>query len=130
VQGIRVIKSLSKNEYENRRYDKVNTALSRDERRAGIIMGSVNPIMTMLMNLGIAGVVALSAQRIANAESQATTVIAFMQYFTLISMAMMTLSRVFVSYTKCSASAGRILEILENPDRFFVTENSEKRDTG
>ena len=130
VQGIRVIKSLSKNEYENRRYDKVNTELSRDERRAGIIMGSVNPIMTMLMNLGIAGVVALSAQRIANAESQATTVIAFMQYFTLISMAMMTLSRVFVSYTKCSASAGRITEILENPDRFFVTENSEKRDTG
>ena len=33
-------------------------------------------------------------------------------------------------FTKCSASAGRILEILENPDRFFVTENREKRDTG
>ena len=36
AQGIRVIKALSKNDYENRRYDKVNLRLSRDERKAHI----------------------------------------------------------------------------------------------
>jgi ATP-binding cassette subfamily B protein len=35
VQGIRVIKALSRGEHENRRYDKVNRSLSRDEVRAG-----------------------------------------------------------------------------------------------
>jgi len=120
TQGIRVIKALSKNDYENRRYDTVNRRLSADERRAGIIMGIVNPAMTMLMNLGIAAVVALSALRVSKNLSSPATVIAFMQYFTLISMAMMSLSRIFVMYTKCAASARRIAEVIETPDRFYV----------
>ncbi len=127
AQGIRVIKALSKNEYENRRYDAVNSALSKEERRAGIIMGVVNPIMTLLMNLGIAAVVAVAAICVAKGVSSAATVIAFMQYFTLISMAMMSLSRMFVMYTKCAASAKRISEVLETPDRFYVTEKCEQK---
>ncbi len=115
VQGIRVIKALSKNDYENRRYDKTNRALSKDERYAGTVMGIVNPVMTMLMNFGITAVVAMSASRVANHNSDPETVIAFMQYFTLISMAMMTVSRMFVMYTKCAASAGRIAEVLNTP---------------
>ncbi len=111
-QGIRVIKALSKNDYENRRYDKVNSKLSANERRAGIIMGAVNPIMTLLMNAGIIGVIALSAALVSSGKSEPETVVAFMQYFTLISMAMMTVSRIFVMYTKCAASARRIAEVL------------------
>lgn len=130
AQGIRVIKALSKNEYENRRYDKVNADLSRAERRAGTIMGSVNPIMTLLMNLGITAVVALAAFRVAEGKSEAPTIIAFMQYFTLISMSVMSLSRIFVSYTKCAASARRIAEVLDTPDDYFVTDKTEIRDTG
>ncbi len=124
AQGIRVIKALSKNEYENARYDKVNLKLSKDETHAGTIMGSVNPIMTLLMNLGIATVVAISAYRVNAGTSSPATVIAFIQYFTLISMAMMSLSRIFVMYTKSSASARRIAQVLETPDRFFVTEDT------
>lgn len=122
TQGIRVIKALSKNEYENRRFDEANRRLSRDERTAGTIMSIPNPVMTLLMNLGIAGVVALSATRIANHQSSAATVIAFMQYFTLISMAMMALSRMFVMFTKCAASAKRISYVIETPNKFFVSE--------
>jgi len=128
TQGIRVIKALSKNDYENRRYDAVNLELSKKERRAGTIMGSVNPIMTLLMNLGITAVVAISAFTVAKGISTPATVIAFVQYFTLISMAMMVISRIFVMYTKCAASANRIAEVLETPDRFFVTEDDSPAD--
>ena len=121
TQGIRVIKALSKNDYENRRYEAVNAALSRDERRAGTVMGIVNPVMTLLMDLGIASVVAFAAIRVSAGTSSPATVIAFMQYFTLISMAMMSISRIFVMYTKCSASAKRISEVLDTPDSFTVT---------
>ncbi len=123
TQGIRVIKALSKNDYENRRYDEVNLALSKEERKAGTIMGSVNPIMTLLMNLGITAVVAVSAFTVQKGISTPATVIAFVQYFTLISMAMMVISRIFVMYTKCAASANRIAEVLETPDGFFITED-------
>ena len=120
AQGIRVIKALSKTEYEHRRYDKVNHALSSDEKRAGITMGMVHPIMTILMNGGIVAVVALAAGRVDAGTSDPETVIAFMQYFTQISMAMMALSRMFVMYTKCAASARRISEVLNAPEDLVV----------
>ena len=44
VQGVRVIKALSKNEYENRRYDVFNKKLVENERRASIVMNAANPI--------------------------------------------------------------------------------------
>ncbi len=128
AQGIRVIKALSKIDYENVRYDKANLTLRRNEAKAGTIMGIVNPVMTLLMNIGIVAVVAASAYFVANKTSSATTVIAFMQYFTLISMAMMTLSRMFVMYTKCAASAKRILQVMEQDGEFKVVEDDGKGD--
>ncbi|MBE6632951.1 MAG: ABC transporter ATP-binding protein [Ruminococcaceae bacterium] len=116
AQGIRVIKALSKNDYENRRYDRVNRTLSHDERVAGTVMGVVNPVMNLLMNCGITAVVALSAQRVVGHRSDPETVIAFMQYFHLISMAMMSVSRMFVMYTKCAASSERIAQVLNAPE--------------
>ncbi len=124
VQGIRVIKALSKNDYENRRYDAVNTALVADETHAGTVMGVVNPIMTLFMNCGITAVVAMSASRVAGHHSDPETVIAFMQYFTLISMAMMSVSRIFVMYTKCAASARRIAEVMDTPVDLSVQDAS------
>ncbi len=120
AQGIRVIKALSKSEYEHRRYDKVNRALVSDEKRAGITMGLANPVMTFFMNAGIVAVVAMSATRVANHQSDPETVIAFMQYFTLISMAMMSVTRIFMMYTKSSASARRIAEVIETEQDLTV----------
>ena len=129
AQGIRVIKALSKVDYENARYDRANMTLRKNESKAGIIMGVVNPVMTLLMNIGIVAVIAVSAYFVANNTSSATTVIAFMQYFTLISMAMMSLSRMFVMYTKCAASANRISRVLERVSELVTVEDDGKGDS-
>lgn len=126
--GIRVIKALSKNEHENKRYDRVNRTLSAKEKKAGITMGIVNPVMTLLMNLGIAAVVAVAAIRVSQGLSSTATVIAFMQYFTLISMAMMSLSRMFVMYTKCAASANRISEVLNTKSYLNLSDDHSQHD--
>lgn len=112
VQGIRVIKALSKTLYEHKRYDNVNRVLVNDEIKAGSVMSGIHPVMTMFMNAGSVAVVAISAMRVSDSLSSPETVIAFMQYFTLISMAMMSVTRMFMMYTKCSASAKRIEEVL------------------
>jgi ATP-binding cassette subfamily B protein len=79
-QGIRVIKALSKEDYENRRFREKNEALSGAECKASIVMGIPHPIMTLVMNLGMCAVILISANRVAINESSAATVIAFMQY--------------------------------------------------
>ena len=119
-QGIRVIKALSKTDYEHKRYDKVNKALSQKETKAGVIMGSVHPIMTMFMNGGSVAVIALGAVFASRGKSEPETIIAFMQYFTQITMAMMAVTRMFVMYTKCSASALRISEVLSCPEDISI----------
>lgn len=125
TQGIRVIKALSKADYEHRRFDQVNRALVKDERRASIVMGSVHPVMDVLMNGGIVAVVAISASRVSAGTSDPETVIAFMQYFTQISMAMMSLTRMFTMYTKSAASARRIAEVLDAPEDLTVKSEEE-----
>ncbi len=127
-QGMRVIKALSKIEHENSRFDKANTALVRNEKRVGMTMGLVNPTMTGLMNIGITLVVALCALRVSKGLSSAENVIAFMQYFTQISMALMTVTRIFTSYTKASASAVRIVEVLETPVDITITTKADFAD--
>lgn len=124
-QGIRVIKALSKSEHEHNRFDKVNRKLVSDEQRAGITMGAVNPVMTVLMNLGIVAVIAFSAARVQGGRSDPETVIAFMQYFTLISMAMMSVTRIFVMYTKSSASARRIAEVIDTENDLTLKSEDE-----
>ena len=125
TQGIRVLKALSKTEYEHRRYDEVNKTLIRDETRAGVIMGSMNPIMNLFMNFGSVAVIALGAYRVSGGLSKPETIIAFMQYFTQISMAMMSLNRIFVMYTKCAASAGRIAEVLNTEEDVVIGSKEE-----
>ena len=123
AQGIRVIKALSKINYENARYDRANLELKKNETKAGIIMGIANPVMNLLMNMGIVGVVAVSAYFVARNQSSTTSVIAFMQYFTLIAMSMMALSRMFVMYTKCAASAKRIYQVMEEENELKLCED-------
>ncbi len=120
IQGIRVIKALSKTDYEHGRYDKVNRALSNDEIHAGVITGTVNPIMTMFMNMGSVCVIALGAVRVSKGLSNPETVIAFIQYFTLISNALLSVTRMFVMFTKCAASSKRIEEVFDAEEEICI----------
>ncbi len=124
AQGIRVIKALSKTEHEHRRFDRVNRVLVRDEKRAALTMGVVNPVMNLLMNLGITFVVLLGAYRVSGHESLPGNIVSFTQYFTMISTAMMSVTRIFVMFTKSAASAGRIQEVVDAaPDLCVLSED-------
>ena len=111
-QGIRVIKALSREDYERRRYDEVNKALVAREQKAGVTMALSQPLMSLFLNLGLVGVILLGAFLVSDGVSEPGRIIAFIQYFTLMSTAMTVITRIFVQITKSSASANRIGEVL------------------
>lgn len=125
AQGIRVIKALSKTDYERRRFDGVNAGLASIEGKTNAAMSLANPLMNLFMNLGITTVVAVGAFRVNGGASEPGKIIAFIQYFTLISMAMMSVSRIFLIISKASASAERIEEVLATP-RDLEVESTDK----
>lgn len=115
MTGVRVIKALSKTEYEKERFDEVNQEVVRRDQHAGAIMATTNPVMSLLLNLGLTAVVVVGAFRVNAGVSKAGKIIAFLSYFTIILNAMMMISRLFMIYSKGAASAKRIEEILETP---------------
>ena len=125
AQGIRVIKALTKQDYEYRRYDKVNRDLAYIEGKTNSIMSSANPVMNFFMNLGLVCVVFVGAYRVNGGNSEPGHIISFIQYFTLISMAMTSITRIFVIWSKANASASRIAEVLDTPEGLPVSESSD-----
>jgi ATP-binding cassette subfamily B protein len=112
AQGIRVIKALSKDAHERERFDVANRDLVAIEKKADLTMGLSRPIMQLFFNLGLVATVLVGAYRVNNGTSDPGSIIAFLQYFTMISLAMITLTRIFVVYSKGIASAKRVDEVL------------------
>ena len=112
MAGIRVIKALSKDEYEKSCFDKINKEVVQTEKQATLLMNITGPVMNFLLNAGLTLVVVVGAFRVNRGLTQTGTIIAFLSYFTLILIALMAVSRLFTMYSKGAASARRIAEVL------------------
>lgn len=112
AQGIRVIKSLSKKDYEKNRFEQVNQKLEQETVEANRKMAIVNPGINLFLNLGLFGVILLGAYRISIGVSSTGKIIAFMSYFTIMSRAMMMIGRIFIMTSQGLASVQRIEEVL------------------
>ncbi len=115
ITGIRVIKALSKTDHERQRFAEVNAEVARRETVAGVTMSLTNPMMNLFLNLGLTLVIIVGAYRVNAGLSETGKIIAFMTYFTIILNAMMSITRMFVMFSRGSASANRIAEILDTP---------------
>lgn len=118
--GVRVIKALSKTEYEKGRFDEVNREVVSRETKAGTVMSVTNPMMNLLLNLGMTAVVLVGAFLVNGGLSQPGTILGFMSYFTIILGAVMGISRIFTGFSKGSASANRIAAVLDTPEDLQV----------
>lgn len=116
ITGIRVIKALSKTTYEKQRFSVVNSEVVKREKRAGITMALTNPMMNLFLNLGLTLVIIVGAYRVNAGLTQPGKIIAFLTYFTIILNAMLSITRMFVLYSKGTASAGRICQVLDTPE--------------
>lgn len=115
MTGVRVIKALSKTEYEKERFDETNRDVVENERRAERLMAITNPSMNLLCNLGLTLVIIVGAYRVNAGIIGSGKIIAFLSYFTIILNALMMVTRLFVMYSKGAASAKRISEVLDTP---------------
>ncbi len=122
IAGIRVIKALSRTEHEKERFSKVNEEAAGSESKAGMVMAVTNPLMNLLLNLGLTLVVAAGAWRVNMGLTQPGKIIAFLTYFTIILNAMMSITRIFVLISKGAASFGRIEEVMETPKDLLLRE--------
>ncbi|MBE6561008.1 MAG: ABC transporter ATP-binding protein [Ruminococcaceae bacterium] len=122
AQGIRVIKALTKEESEKERFHEANADLTKREMTSSLTMAITNPMMNLFMNIGLVVVIVVGAYRVNGGYSEPGIILAFMTYFTLISTAMMSITRMFIMVSRGTASASRIAEVLDTPADMAVEE--------
>ena len=115
ITGIRVIKALSKTEYEKQRFHSVNSELTAVDQKAGAVSAITNPAASLTLNLGLTIVVLIGAWRVNDGQMKPGVIVAFLQYFTMILNAMLGVTRIFVMWSKGEASAKRVAQVLDTP---------------
>jgi ATP-binding cassette subfamily B protein len=128
ITGIRVIKALSKTEYEKKRFHTVNEQLTAIDQKAGTITAITNPTASLTLNLGLTLVVVIGAFRVNSGECEPGVIVAFLQYFTMILNAMLGITRIFVMYSKGEASARRVASVLETEEDLTIMTSEEKEE--
>ena len=120
MTGVRVIKALSKTEYEKTKFDEANRDLVKKDQRASQLMAISNPVMNLLLNLGLTAVILVGAFRVNLGLTEPGQIIAFLSYFAIILNALMMVTRLFTLYSKGAASANRIESILVMPEELVI----------
>ena len=128
MDGIRVIKALSKSEYERKRFEKINESIYASDRKAATVTGLSSPLMSLVLNLGLVLAVVIGAFRVYQSQAEPGVIIAFLSYFTIILNAMIMVTRLFMNLSKGLASAKRLNEVFVS-DTEEYTQGSKKIET-
>lgn len=121
IAGIRVIKALSKENFEKERFHKINKEVVDRERLAIVTTALTNPVMNFFLNIGLVLVILTGAYRVSQGLAEVGTILAFMTYFTIILNALMSISRMFVVVSRAVASGERISSVLDGEDEMNLS---------
>lgn len=115
MQGIRVVKSFVREEYEKQKFEKAAEDVRRDFTRAEKILAFNNPIMQFCLYVNILLIMTFGAYTIVTTQGLNFNVgqlSSLMVYSFQTLMSLMMLSMVFVMITIADESAHRIVEVL------------------
>lgn len=120
--GVRVIKALSKEDYEKEKFRKINKDVIDLELKSGYTMSILNPIINFLLNAGLVMVIVIGAIRVNGGDLLPGKILAFTTYFTIILNATLSITRIFTMLSRSIASAKRIEYIMSFSKDLEVSE--------
>lgn len=113
LTGIRVIRAFDRINYEKARFKKSNDDLTETAIKANKIMAVLMPGIQIILNFTTISIVWFGAKRINLGEMQVGSLMAYIQYASLILFSFVMMSMLFVMIPRASASAKRINEVLD-----------------
>lgn len=119
VTGARVVKAYVKEKHEIGRFNKANTDLWEVNLKVQKLMATLSPVLMLIMNGSVIAILLIGGREVENAIGviggiSVGDVMAAITYITQILMSMMMVSMMFQSLTRASASAKRIIEVLDS----------------
>ncbi|MBS4534998.1 ABC transporter ATP-binding protein [Clostridium sp. D2Q-14] len=133
VNSPRVIKSFVNMKYENKRFTEKNEDYRVTSTKANKIIAYAMPAINIIVNLGIAGILYLSAGLIENGTlvnnglADAGKIMAFFNYNMQILMGLLMLAMMLIFVSRAEASAKRVNEIFKEKIDLTNSDDSIKK---
>lgn len=112
LSGARVVRAFVREDHERKRFaqaadDQANTAIA-----VGKLSSILNPVTFLVMNLGVCAILWVGGIQVSVGELTQGQVMAFVNYMTQTLTSIVYVANLVVVFTKASASASRINEVL------------------
>ena len=122
ISGNRVIKALGKEKREIHHFEMADKDMEKSEIKAGFTMALPASIVKVFMNIGLVLVVIIGAVRVSEGTMKPGVILAFLSYFQMIMMGVLTLNRFFLMMSKANASSMRIKDTMDSISSLSITE--------
>jgi ATP-binding cassette subfamily B multidrug efflux pump len=113
LSGMMVIRAFDKQRDEAVRFDKANRDLTGTSLFVARVMVTMMPVMMLVMNGLMVGIIWVGAHQVAEANMQVGDMLAFMQYAMQIVFAFLMMSMMFIFLPRAAVSGDRIADVLE-----------------
>ncbi|MCI7803313.1 MAG: ABC transporter ATP-binding protein/permease [Erysipelotrichaceae bacterium] len=115
LTGVMPIRAFSREEYEEKRFDKANTELMKNQLFTTRTMAFMMPFMTIIMNGCSLLIVWFGAKSMDMGNMQVGDLIAYITYTMQIVMSFMMIAMVSIMLPRASVAFSRIEEVLNKP---------------
>ncbi len=113
LTAIRVVKSYVRGDYEAKKFENVNQNLKEESESAFGTAVLNMPAMQVVMYGTILGILMIGGRLIYSGQMMVGQLTSFLSYVLLILNSLMMMSNVFLLMTRSLASAGRIMEVID-----------------
>ncbi|KON89711.1 ABC transporter ATP-binding protein [Sporosarcina globispora] len=125
LTGIRLIKAFVRRNHEVKRFTRTNEDLRGGTVKALRLMEVTMPVLLLIMNLSILGVLWFGGIQVNTGEVKVGEVVAIVNYATRITAAFSIFSWIIMAFSRARASSNRVAEVLETD--VDLTDRSESR---
>lgn len=113
LEGMLVIRAFNNQKTEEKRFDDVNTDITKVNIFVNRLMAVMMPAMTFLMSFVSVLIIWFGARQIDAGTMQIGSMMAFLQYAMHVLISFMIVAMIFIMLPRSSVSAKRIFEVLE-----------------
>ncbi len=113
LSGARVVRAFVREEYERERFASAATDQAETAIAVGRLSSVLNPVTFLVMNLGVCAILWTGGIQVDTGALTQGQVMAFVNYMTQTLTSIVYVANLVVVFTKASASASRINEVLE-----------------
>lgn len=112
LAGVRVVKAFVREAHEQGRFATRNEDLTAQTVQASILVAVVMPIMMLLVNLGVVGVIWFGGWQVQAGTTHVGQLLAFINYLLQMLSSLMMVGMLVMRVAQADASAERLLEVL------------------